>query len=544
MSWQLGKAFITFTAKDGPLRSAFGRMKALAGGVLSVFKRVAVSVAAIGAAVIGLSVVLIRALSQQQEAEAKLAAVLKATGNAAGYTKKQLVEMASSLQKVTKFGDEAIITGQALLATFIDIKGTVFKDTLAVALDLSTVVGQDLKSSIVQLGKAINDPVTGMTALRRVGVSFTNAEKDMIVELVRANKLVEAQGKLLGILETQFGGAAIAAADTLGGSVAQLKNELSDLLQKLASGRGFRQLIEHLRTVVEMLSESPELLADFASGLADIGWAAIRVVDWLGEIRKTWDALKENIETRTQNRAIRRMNEAMQEFRDSVDKGGMSYRRLAVLAERAAKAQERATGQRGEWITKQIDSLKTRVALEEKMNAARKARAEEERRDAEYSEKVVARIIDSRRTAEQKAIADVKKNAAEMRKIAEELGKDIVEINEWEQAEIARIRDKATAKYDEQLAQNSEKAKAAAKELADAMAPAAPEWVGLQQQYKRLTGQRKDNTSERIAKAVEEQKRIDAEALRLAKERNETLGAIAAEVGRGGPVGDVIGAKD
>ena len=102
---------------------------------------------------------------RQEKAEAKLNAVLKSTAGVAGLTSKELTNMASSLQEVTTFGDEAIIEAQSLLLTFTKVGEDVFPQATETILNMSEAMGTDLKSSTVQLGKALNDPVKGISAL-------------------------------------------------------------------------------------------------------------------------------------------------------------------------------------------------------------------------------------------------------------------------------------------------------------------------------------------------------------------------------------------
>lgn len=169
----------------------------------------------------------------QEQAEAKLRSTLKATGNAAGFSFDQLKNYASGLQSVTTYGDEATISGLSVLSTFKSIRGEAFERTAEAALDLSAVMGQDLQSSMVQLGKAVEDPTVGLSALSRVGVTFTQQEKDQIKALQESNQLREAQAVILTAVEGQFKGAAKALAETDTGKLVQLNNALGDLKEAL-----------------------------------------------------------------------------------------------------------------------------------------------------------------------------------------------------------------------------------------------------------------------------------------------------------------------
>src|ERR1700712_5749455 len=61
-------------------------------------------------------------------------------------------------------------------------------------------------------GKALNDPLKGISALSRAGVTFTQSQQDSIKAMVGANDLLGAQKIILGEVEKQVGGTAKATA--------------------------------------------------------------------------------------------------------------------------------------------------------------------------------------------------------------------------------------------------------------------------------------------------------------------------------------------
>ena len=205
----------------------------------------------------------IEAAIEQERVEAALEAVLKSTKNAAGLNKDELLKMASALQKTTTFGDEAIVSAENLLLTFTNIGKKVFPDALEIVLDMSTALGQDLKSSAIQVGKALQDPILGVTALRRVGVNFNETQTEMIKGLVKSGETLEAQKFILEELQTEFGGAAAAAADTFGGALKQLGNVWGDLKEKVGEtvteNEGFKEGIVKLKDEIIVLIESGKL---------------------------------------------------------------------------------------------------------------------------------------------------------------------------------------------------------------------------------------------------------------------------------------------
>jgi hypothetical protein len=173
------------------------------------------------------------AANVQEQAEVKLGAVLRATGNAAGYNLEQLKEMASGFQDITTSGDEATLSAMAMLASFREIKGDQFKEATAAALDMSAVMGRDLKSSVLQIGKALNDPIRGMTALNRAGVAFTDQQRKTIKSLQESGDILGAQKIILQELKSEFGGTAEALRNTFGGAVTGAKNAFGDLLEEI-----------------------------------------------------------------------------------------------------------------------------------------------------------------------------------------------------------------------------------------------------------------------------------------------------------------------
>ncbi len=209
----------------------------------------------------------------QEKAVASLEAALKATGNQTGYTSQQLQDMASAFQSVTTYGDEAIIPMQALLATFKAIGGDNFKRAQENILDLATAMGMDLTSATRMVGRALNDPVQGMTALSRVGIILSEDQKKLIKNLMDTGRAAEAQGIVLTELEGRFAGAAKAARNTLGGAIEGLKNAFGDLFE----GDG-GELARSVNKMTDILG-SPETQQAAASMVATILWISQTAVD-------------------------------------------------------------------------------------------------------------------------------------------------------------------------------------------------------------------------------------------------------------------------
>lgn len=151
------------------------------------------------------------------------AQAIKTTGGAAGVTAGQVAKLTASLSKTNGVAQSTIQTSSNLLLTFTNIKNTgphkIFDRASAAIVDMTAALNDGevntstLKSSSIQLGKALNDPIKGITALSRVGVSFTDQQKKQIAAMVEAGDTAGAQTLILKELEKEFGGAGAAAAD-------------------------------------------------------------------------------------------------------------------------------------------------------------------------------------------------------------------------------------------------------------------------------------------------------------------------------------------
>jgi hypothetical protein len=244
--------------------------------------------AAVGVAAVALGAMVTRKVIEntkvQDAAVAQLNATLESTGFAAGKTSDDLQQTAAALQQVTAFGDETIITGQAILATFKEIKGDQFDRATVAVLDMATALKTDLKSAAIQIGKALNDPSGQLTALSRAGINFTDTQKDMIKAMTEAGDVAGAQAMILAELESEFGGSAEAYRNTLGGALEGLSNAYNDLFE--AETEASASLIESINAIEGTLSNAQfqENIQALVTGLLDITNNAVQAVAKLAEV--------------------------------------------------------------------------------------------------------------------------------------------------------------------------------------------------------------------------------------------------------------------
>jgi phage-related protein len=224
---------------------------------------------AIGSGLVDFAKGAIEHLAEVEQINAQTAAAIKSTGGAAGITAEHMSDLANSIEAATGVSGEMIQKGENLLLTFTNIKNGVgagndiFNQTTAIMADMSVALGQDATSSAMQLGKALNDPVKGVSALQKVGVSFTEGQKETIKTLQESGRTMEAQKIILKELNKEFGGSADAFGKTFKGSV----EKSSAALENLGDA-----IFENFMPALKMMADTGgEAMNALATAIADKG---------------------------------------------------------------------------------------------------------------------------------------------------------------------------------------------------------------------------------------------------------------------------------
>lgn len=285
----LGSLFIDLLARTGKFETDIGKAAKLADRRAKEIERSFQSMGskisrALGGLGLGISfAAIVDATAQAEKAMAALEVAVKNNAGAAGLTTSELTKMASELQKLTTFDDEAIMGMQSLLLTFKEIGKTEFTNAQTAVLDLATALGQDLNSAAMLVGRALADPVAGMQRLSRAGIVLADDQKKLIKQLAETGQMSKAQGVLLEQLEARFGGAAQAARNTFGGALEGVKNAFGDLLEQK---RGLPGAISALHELEESL-RNPGLktgLDGLTGGLLAAGGAALKLLAAAGNL--------------------------------------------------------------------------------------------------------------------------------------------------------------------------------------------------------------------------------------------------------------------
>ena len=172
--------------------------------------------------------------NEGQKVAGQTAAVLKSTGNAAHVTADQVGNLASAIAAKSGQDDAAIQSGENMLLTFKNLRNEqgkgndMFNQATKAMADMNQAMGQDSKTSAIQLGKALNDPIHGMSALQRIGITFSDSQKKAITKMVETGNVLGAQKLMLKEVNSEVGGSAEAYGKTLPGMIDRAKNAVID----------------------------------------------------------------------------------------------------------------------------------------------------------------------------------------------------------------------------------------------------------------------------------------------------------------------------
>lgn len=217
-----------------------------------------------------------------QNEQAQLAAVLRSTGEAAGWSAEQLNEMATSMSRASTFSAGEITKAQTRLLSYTGIVGEQFPKAMQSVIDMAARMGMSLEQSAETIGRALDIPSQGLTALTRQGFRFTDAQKELVKQLEETGRVAEAQAIVLSALESSYGGAALAARNTFGGSMQALKNEINNLMTgDGGSLDGMHNAIEGIINVLQG-SETKAAFGNFTNLLAGLATTAATVAVTIG----------------------------------------------------------------------------------------------------------------------------------------------------------------------------------------------------------------------------------------------------------------------
>ena len=226
----------SIAAVQGPLGPVAGRLNAIGAITGRVSGTLLVGLAAFTALGVGITK-FISAGAKAESQALKLEAILKATGFAAGQTAEDIEQLAISIGRNTLASVQGARDAAGILLTFKSISGDTFGEVLKLSQDLAAVGFGSITTAATQLGKALEEPEVGLASLRRVGVSFSESQKEQIKVLSLTGQQAKAQELILKALKDQVGGAGEGAAGGLAGAFDTLGENITLFFEKAALGK-------------------------------------------------------------------------------------------------------------------------------------------------------------------------------------------------------------------------------------------------------------------------------------------------------------------
>ncbi len=258
-----GLKAINQVSREG--QSALNDMAGSAGTAGRVLARLGpaglVAAAGIGVSTLALTSML-RETSRFEREMFTVEAVLRATGNASGFTADQINRLSQEIGLATLATTGQVREASAILLTFRSLAGDTFERTLRLSQDVAALGLGSVTSAAQQLGKALEDPRQGLTSLRRIGISFTESQRDLINTLNETGRAAEAQAIILDVLEGQLGGAGIGAAAGLAGATDSMSENWTRLLENFGRSGPAEAAAASLRPIANVLANINTLLEE------------------------------------------------------------------------------------------------------------------------------------------------------------------------------------------------------------------------------------------------------------------------------------------
>ena len=310
-------------------------------GVEGGLKSLGASALKAGAAFVG-AAGLISGLKKSVEAFAAQELAEKRLEAALGRTSQSLLDQASALQKVSVFGDEAIITQQAFLASLKFSEGQI-KSIITASIDLSAATGISLESAVRNTAKTFS----GLSG--ELGELIPQL-RDLTTEEMKAGDAVK-------VIADLFGGQAKAQTETLSGQMEQLKNAVGDVAEQFGE-----------KYLVKSIGQAIESMKDFAEAIGDENSGTNKAFAWLGKaLDKVNPGMAKQIDL------LDKDTEARRKQREEAEQFGKGEQLTAVTA-RQAEAFGLLQGKSLEFRRQEFELMKLQfVSSVEIGNEAKKA---------------------------------------------------------------------------------------------------------------------------------------------------------------------------
>jgi predicted nucleic acid-binding Zn-ribbon protein len=201
----LGRSMDGTERKSRSMAAGWGKLIGVAAGVTGAIAAMSGAFRLLGSS--------LAEAREQRKAMAQTAAVMKSMGRTEA--PKAIEKLVRSLSLMSGIEDDEILSSVNLMLTFGEVTGKTFNEAERAAVDLSAAFHLKLQSATVMVGKALNNPIGGLTSLMRVGVAFTEQQKEQVKSMMEVGDLAGAQAIIMAELKRQVSGSAKAQADDI-----------------------------------------------------------------------------------------------------------------------------------------------------------------------------------------------------------------------------------------------------------------------------------------------------------------------------------------
>lgn len=227
---------------------------------------------------------------QAEEALSRFNLAFANVGKNTGVAKQDMLDFAATIQRTTKFTDEAVLEAESVLFRFGSLTGETFKRARADIVDVAAAMQMDLASAANMVGRALENPAQGMRMLRQMGVVLSASQQELIRNLMETGRQGEAQAIILGELEKRYKGAAEAAGRTLAGAVAKLRNSFGELFE-MQNTESLSNALEDLNKLISDPEFKENIQSLFKLFVAGAGAATSAVGKLAGALDKIGEGL-------------------------------------------------------------------------------------------------------------------------------------------------------------------------------------------------------------------------------------------------------------
>lgn len=177
----------------------------------------------------------IRSALQGQDVTTAVDFAIQKQGASAAVTAGQAQQLAQSMRDLAGGQADTVLSAESVLLKFKEINSSEFPNALQLSADLASSMRTDMSSAAQALGRALENPVSGMRLIKEVGGEVDPTFQKIITSMVKTGDTADADAAIMDKLIAVVGGKAASAAGTLSGQWTVLWGNLSDIGQGIGS---------------------------------------------------------------------------------------------------------------------------------------------------------------------------------------------------------------------------------------------------------------------------------------------------------------------